>query len=128
MNEIERKPWTLDQVRALCDDLEPVVSRCGFLLTVYGSTLRKGRGRDLDLILCQKRIGATPAYVLRDVREHLKAEQIGEVEESLFAEKCVLLLMPDGHLLDIQVRMSPIRDAYDLYMSGKTALQTLESR
>lgn len=114
----KRQPWTLDQVSALCDDLEDVVSRHGFLLSVYGSTLRKGCGRDLDLILCQKRCGAVPAYVIEAVKRHLDAELL-VLEGSLFAEKCALLLMPDGHLLDIQVRMSPIRDALDLYESGK---------
>lgn len=119
---IHRQPWTLDQASALCDDLEDVVSHHGFLLSVYGSTLRKGHGRDLDIILSQKRCGTAPAYVIDAVKRHLNAKVL-VLEESLFAEKCALLLMPDGHVLDIQVRMSPIRDAYDLYLSKKTTSQ-----
>jgi len=123
---MKRKPWTLEEVRIFTDEFEPIVSHCGFLLTVYGSTIRKGIGRALDIILCQKRCGASPDYVLKTLKDHLKAEKIDE-SEALFAEKSVLFEMPDGHLLDVQVRMTPIRDAYDLYMSGKSTLQNLET-
>ena len=108
--------------------MKPVVDRLGFLLSIYGSTVRRGRGRDLDVILCQKRVGASPEYALEEMQRHLKAVRIGKTESGLFTQLCSLLLMPDGHLLDVQVRMSSIRDAYDLYMSGKTNLLEEEGK
>ena len=112
----QRREWLLDEARQLCDKLEPVVSDCGCLLSIYGSTVRKGRGRDLDVILVPKRVSIVPSIVVDMIKRELGAKTLGEPEKSLFADHCELLLLPDGHLLDIQVRLSRDRmDALDMY-------------
>jgi len=116
--EIEHlmNPWTLEQAAEVCAKLERIADQFGFLLSIYGSTVCKTVGRDLDIILCQKRTGATPLAVIQAIIYELRAEIVHPPKPSLFAEYGAVIRQPDGKLLDIQVRMSPIRDAYDLYI------------
>ena len=119
LQESERRTWTLEDAQRFCNKWESFISHYGFLLSIYGSTVRNGVGRDLDVILCQKRIGASPERVLANWRQELQAQRIGESYEGIFTEKSEVFLLPDGHLIDIQVRMSGKRmDALSLYESN----------
>jgi hypothetical protein len=106
-----REHWTLLQAMSFCREIEGTVQRCGYMLSVYGSVMRNGHGRDLDIILVPWRGGAYPEFVCDAIKEHLKASRMVEPENSLFADRCELLMLPDGRLLDIQVRMTRDRDA-----------------
>jgi hypothetical protein len=108
--------WTIKEAQQLCDRLEDVVSRYGFLLSIYGSTVRKGIGRDLDVIIVQKYTYAIPKVVCEAIKLELSASTVGKPEKSMFADHCELLLLPDGRMLDIQVRLSRNRiDALEMY-------------
>jgi hypothetical protein len=113
-SEYAKRPlqrWTIQQAMEFAAAAEPTVSACGFLLSLYGSTMRRGHGRDLDVILVPKCSIAHPDDVLRAICGRFSAVLVGTQERSMFADKCALLHLPDGRLLDIQVRMGDPRKA-----------------
>jgi hypothetical protein len=119
LNASPRPRWSIEDVPNLLSQLESVGDRHGFLVSVYGSTVRLGSGRNLDLICVQKRTGVIPRYFLEDVAYHLRAK-IEQAESSLFAELCALLRLEDGRIIDMQVRLSRCgpQDAMEMYERG----------
>lgn len=112
----QRRGWTLEEASQFCSKYEELASHYGLLLSIYGSTVRMGKGRDLDIILSQKRVGIFPEAFIAELKSRISAITISGPEASLFAEHCELLLLPDGRMLDIQVRKSRNQmDALDLY-------------
>lgn len=105
-----RETWTLEKAGQLAAELEPVVSRHGWLLSIYGSVLRKGTGNDLDIILAQKLTMANPADVLNAICQRIDARFTGPAVPSMFADLTAQLELPDGRLLDVQARLSRVRD------------------
>jgi len=108
--------WRIEEVPAIMTLLEPIASRCGFLISAYGSTVRRGEGRDLDLICVQKRIGVSPAMLLDGLAHELHGK-IEQESSSLFAELCGMIRLPDGRLVDVQIRLSRCgpQDAESMY-------------
>jgi hypothetical protein len=97
----EMRGWTLQEGAALTADMALTAKREGFLLSLYGSTLR-GRGRDLDLIAVPWRTGADP----RRLVDSLAAELGGRIEDrgpGIFAAESAAIVIGD-RVIDIQVR------------------------
>lgn len=106
----ERETWTLEKAGQLAAELEAVVSQLGWLLSIYGSVLRRGAGNDLDIILAQKFAPADPAHVLNAICQRINARFTGPAVPSMFADLTAQLELPDGRLLDVQVRLAHVRD------------------
>jgi len=108
--------WFIEDLPDFLNMVEPIASSNGFLLSAYGSTVRKGRGRDLDLIAVQARTGVTPKYFVEDLAKAVGGK-VKHVEASLFSELCALIQLPDGRLIDIQVRLSRCgpQNSMDIY-------------
>lgn len=105
------KRWTIQEAITFAAEAEATCSTAGFLLSLYGSTVRRGHGRDLDIILVPKCAIADADAVLRALCWRFNADVIGTPEPSMYADRCALLHLPSGALLDIQVRMGDPRRA-----------------
>jgi len=59
--------WTLAEAVAEFPALSELAESCGYRLSMFGSTLLKGEGNDLDLLLSP--FGSTPQTEVRFLRE-----------------------------------------------------------
>jgi hypothetical protein len=93
--------WTLQQVPEFYSGLCDIARQHRFLLTAYGSTLKHGEGKDLDLIATPYLEGSRPAEFLMAVRGHLGRKFVYLENSSL--EVRVNFCLPDGRLVDLRV-------------------------
>lgn len=97
------RPWDIGAAVAQFALMAETAEAHGYLLAVYGSVVKAGVGRDLDLLAVPKIVGAYPAGLIRAFVMRCGMTEIGPLEDGVAALSAILRSR-DGRIVDLQIR------------------------
>lgn len=86
----------------------------GFLVAMYGSVLKKGHGKDLDLLFIPWRPYYSIAETERTIRTLLEFKGTGIAYEGLMESETYQWETPNGKIIDAQFRHAKVREPKEL--------------
>lgn len=102
--EAAEKPATITDACRIVAELAPVAEMTGYILALYGSTVRVGRGKDIDLIAVPWRHAARPDDLVSAIAAR-GFTHVGKPHHGLMGTHAqVLVENATGLMVDLQVR------------------------
>jgi hypothetical protein len=99
--------WTLDRALSFFRSITQPFQKAGWLVSLYGSVLIQGHGRDLDLIAVPWRPDANVMEAV-DIIRNLYGATIEDDKEGIMGRSAIALKLMDESVVDIQFRPASI--------------------
>lgn len=102
-----RACWTLQQAQSFLRAFTPEIEAAGYIVGLYGSVIRYGRGRDLDLMFSPtrpKRFRVAPGDVMSHFRLRYKDPTAIRPYQSPMGHEAWQLVFQSGKIVDCSFR------------------------